>query len=218
MNFSNTIEYITGLFKKKKEETTSTSSSKEEQPQALPTEILLNELDFSSYGLPIITNEDKPTNLLIVDDYDLTNVLFSNDFKAMTSEFNHNPNDDFKIYRCLNKNAGYQAWHLVSKLKTKIDYALLDLTLGLVVKLPNGEFIDIDGAELACKILEVNPEAKILFVSAHTNNKENYILKKYSSKLIHCGLDLYSNYCHKSSPDRYKTIHDFLYNKVTTSC
>lgn len=218
MNFTNTINYITGLFKKKKDEE-STSSKEEPQMESLPSEILLNEMDFSSYGNPIVSNPDNPTSILIVDDYDLTNVLFSNDFKAMDAEFNHNPENDFKIYRCLNKDAGYQAWNLIAKHKTKIDYALLDLTLGLVVKLPNGDFVDIDGVELACKILEVNPDAKILFVSAHTNNKENYILKKYSSKLSNCKLDLYSNYCHKASPDRYKIIHDFLYNvKSTTSC
>lgn len=205
--FANTFNYLKSKLIK-----TEQKEEQEEQPvEKIPNEILLQEIDYSGYGEPKITNPDKDKTVLIVDDYDLTNVLFTNDFKTIHKEFQVYPEEDFRIIRCICVDAGFQAYKAIAVDKLKIDFALLDLTLGNLVRLPNGEFADIDGAELAIALKKVNPDAKILFVSAHTTNKNNATVAKYSKKLEKYGIDLHTNYCSKNDINRHKLIYNLLY-------
>lgn len=211
MLFTNTFNYIKNKFTSSIEET----EVKIEQPKAkIPREVLLNELDFSIYPEPVIEgNLESDKNMLILDDYDLTNILYVNDIKKMKSVYNKDVEADFKIYKCLNSDSGFQAYKLINLDKVRIDYGVLDLTLGCMVKLPNNEYVEIDGSDIGIYIKKSNPNAKIIFVTAHTMNKDNSMINGYYTKLKEVGIDLYSSVCNKNNVKRHEIIYKFLYGE-----
>lgn len=207
--FENTFNYLkTKLFGNKEE---NKKDEEVEQKKALPSDVLLRELDYSNVPPPNIVNPNAEKSLLIVDDYDLSSVLYANDFIKLQEEFNKNVEEDFKVIRCLDKDSGLQAFKLICIDKVKIDYALLDLTLGCLIKLPNDQFVEVDGADLGIYIMELNPNAKIKFITMHTMHMDNFIVAGYAKKLKDKGIDLSSLYINKNSLARHKDIYNFLY-------
>ena len=207
--FENTFNYLKNIFVKNQEENKEKEDDK--KVERIPNEILLLNHDYSNVALPKIVNETSDKSLLIVDDYELTSVLYENDFVNIKEEYKINVEKDFKVIRCLDKDSGLQAFKIVYIDKVKIDYALLDLTLGCMAKLPNNQYAEVDGADLGIYIKKFNPDAKILFVTAHTMNIDNYVVAKYADKLKKHGLDLLSLYLSKNSLTRYASVHDLLY-------
>ena len=207
--FGNTINYL----KEKLFHTKDDIESMEETVavEEIPNEILLQEVDYSTIPEADIVNPNGEKSILIVDDQDIISVLYRNDFRKIEHEFHKNIENDFKVIRCLDKDSGLRAFKLVYIDKVKINYALLDLTLGCMAKLPNNQYAEVDGADLGIYIKKFNPDAKILFVTAHTMNIDNYVVAKYADKLKKHGLDLLSLYLSKNSLTRYASVHDLLY-------
>ena len=206
--FGNTFTYLKNKFFGVKQE----EEVIEEQPKVkIPDEVLLANIDYSNVLEPSIVNPTCNKTLLVVDDYELTKVLYANDFDKIKDEYSVSPREDFKIVRCLDSESGLQAFKYIMMDKNKVDYALLDLTLGCVVKLEDNRFVEIDGATLAIWIMKSNPNAKIKFVTMHTMNDENHIVKGYINKLRTAGIDLVANYISKNSLQRYKELYEFLY-------
>ena len=206
--FTNTFSYLKDKFFGKKEEI---EEVKEQPKIKIPDEVLLANMDYSNVPEPQIYNPDSEKSLLIVDDYELTKVLYDNDFDKIRTEYNVDIKEDFKIVRCLDSDSGLQAYKYIMMDKNRIDYALLDLTLGCVVKLEDNRFVEIDGATLAVWIMKSNPNAKIKFVTMHTMNDDNHIVKNYITKLRKAGIDLVANYISKNSLERYMELYEFLY-------
>ena len=213
--FGNTINYLKNKLFSTKEET----DEQEESPivEEIPNEILLQEIDYSTIEKPDIINPTAEKTVLIVDDQDIISLLYRNDIAKIRNELGKDIEKDFKVIRCLNKDSGLTAFKVIYMDKIKIDYALLDLTLGCMVKLDKGPFKgkypEVDGADLGIYIKKLNPDAKILFVTAHTMNTDNYIVSKYDSKLKEHGLNLFDLYLSKNSLTRYKSIHDLIYGQ-----
>lgn len=206
--FGNTFNYLKQKFFGHKEE----REEVHEEPKAqIPDDVLLANMDYSKVLQPEIINPEGKKSLLVVDDYELTRVLYENDADKIRVEYGVNVKEDFKIIRCLDSEAGLQAFKYLKIDNNKIDYALLDLTLGCVVRLGDNRFVDIDGATLAIWLKEVNPDVKIKFVTMHTMNDENHIVKGYINKLRDAGIDLVANYTSKNSLQRYKELYEFLY-------
>lgn len=206
--FGNTFTYLKNKFFGVKQE----EEVIEEQPKVkIPDEVLLANIDYSNVLEPSIVNPTCNKTLLVVDDYELTKVLYANDFDKIKDEYGVSPREDFKIVRCLDSESGLQAFKYIMMDKNKVDYALLDLTLGCVVKLEDNRFVEIDGATLAIWIMKSNPNAKVKFVTMHTMNDENHIVKGYINKLRTAGIDLVANYISKNSLQRYKELYEFLY-------
>lgn len=209
MMLGNTFEYLKNIFTKKS--TTTTTTTTDEPVAKIPNEILLMELDYTMYPQPRITNPDGQKTILVVDDYDLTNILFINDMRLVKEKYNREVSTDFRIIACLHQEAGFQAYKVINIDKHKIDYAILDLTLGNIVRLPNGDFVELNGPDIAIELLKTNPDVKIVFCTAHTMNKDNATIAKYADKLRDHGIDLFNNVVLKNSENRYIDFYKFLY-------
>lgn len=207
--FGNTINYLKNKLFNAKE---TIEDIEEITPvEDIPNEILLQEVDYSTVPEAEIVNPNGEKSLLIVDDQDIISVLYRNDFLKIKQELNKNIEQDCKVIRCLDKDSGLTAFKLVYIDKVKIDFALLDLTLGCMAKLGNNQYAEVDGADLGIYIKKLNPDAKILFVTAHTMNIDNYVVGKYADKLKAHGIDLFNLYLSKNSLERYIKIHDLVY-------
>lgn len=207
--FANTFNYLKNkLFGIKEENKNDFEFKKVEK---IPNEILLMGIDYSRVPLPNIVNETAEKSLLIVDDYELTSVLYANDFTKIKEEYNKDVEQDYKVIRCLDKDSGLQAFKLICMDKVKIDYALLDLTLGCLIKLPNKQFAEVDGADLGIYIKQQNPDAVIRFITMHTMNLDNFVVTSYRDKLAKHNIDLVSLYIDKNGSDRHKDIYNLLY-------
>lgn len=208
--FKNTFNYLKNkLFGIKEEDKNDFEFKKVEK---IPNEILLMDIDYTKVPEPNIVNPNGEKSLLIVDDYELTSVLYANDFSKIKEDYNKDVEQDFKVIRCLDKDSGLQAFKLVYMDKVKIDYALLDLTLGCLIKLPNKQFAEVDGADLGIYIKQQNPNAVIRFITMHTMNLDNFVVTSYRDKLAKHNIDLVSLYIDKNGSNRHKDIYNLLYN------
>lgn len=151
-----------------------------------PIRSAMDQLDFTkfNFSLPVdltkITENDK--TLLIVDDIDMTELLYKSDFNKIKKQYNKDILKDFFYIPCFMSDAGLCVYDLLFNKKIRIDYAVLDLTLGYDFKLPNGEYVQLDGVDLANYLLQANKDVKFIFCSAHTMNINNSVIKLYSDK------------------------------------
>lgn len=215
--FSNTFNYLKDKLFGAKNETERLDEV--EAVEDIPNEILLHEVDYSQVPLPDITNPEGEKTVLIVDDQDIISVLYKNDINKIRNELGNDIEKDFRVIRCLDKDSGLTAFKVICIDNIKIDYALLDLTLGCMAKIESKDnkelyrYAEVDGADLGIYIKEKNPDAKILFVTAHTMNKDNAVVGKYADKLKEHGLNLFDLYLSKNSLTRYQAINDLMYKK-----
>lgn len=215
--FSNTFNYLKDKLFGVKDETERLDET--EVVEDIPNEILLLEVDYSNVPPPEITNPDGEKTVLIVDDQDIISVLYKNDINKIRNELGNDIEKDFKVIKCLDKDSGLTAFKVICIDNIKIDYALLDLTLGCMAKVESKDgkelykYAEVDGADLGIYIKDRNPEARLLFVTAHTMNKDNAVVAKYASKLKAHGLDLFELYLSKNSLTRYQAINDLIYKK-----
>lgn len=213
--FANTFNYLKNKLLGNKE--TKVEVTEEEAIDSIPNEVLLMEVDYSKVPEPEIINPKAEKSVLIVDDQDIVSILYKNDINRIKDELGADINSDFKVIKCLDKDSGLTAFKIICMDNVKIDFALLDLTLGCMAKVKiSGDkelyrYAEVDGADLGIYIKERNPDAKILFVTAHTMNKDNAIVAKYANKLKEHGLDLFSIYLSKNSLSRHESIHDLIY-------
>jgi hypothetical protein len=153
---------------------------------------------------------DKPY-LFIMDDIPETYILYSVDFKNIKRLYQKDVLNDFTLVKCLDPRAGLMAHKYCSIENGKVDYAILDITLGYIVKLQDGAYVEFDGVDIAILILDKNPNAKILFSTAHTMNRRNADIMYYINKFeTVTGLNINNYYMNKNS-DRVSRINSFLY-------
>jgi len=169
-----------------------------------PVDFKINKLDLNTFEDPIIINPDKEKTLLILDDIDESDYLFNIDFRLLKEKYGYDIFKELKIVKCYGKQAGFIAKKYLSDPDNKIDYAILDITLGNSLKLTNGSYIEYDGIDIGLQILEQNPEAIIRFLTAHTLNKRNPMMSEYYDKFEeNTGLPIDSFYINKNG-DRSK--------------
>lgn len=155
--------------------------------------------------------EGEYKTFLIVDDIELSELLYTSDFKRIKKTYDKDILEDFIYYPCFQQEAGFMVYDLLFNKNIKIDYAILDLTLGYDFKLPSGDFIQLDGVDLANYLLQSNPDVKFLFCSAHTMNHNNNVIHTYIEKyqkLTNTHLD--TKFICKNSK-RQEGIYNLLY-------
>lgn len=159
-------------------------------------------------------NYDKKT-LLFVDDYKAMESLYNIAFINNKETTKRDVYEDFNVYKIFGENCGIKALKLIEK--QKIDYAILDLTLGEIVHYnaedDNEKYVCIDGVDIASEILKHNPEAKIVFVTAHNLNTKYDKFKMFTEKFkAVANEDIEKHYINKLEEDRDQELIDFIYD------
>jgi len=190
----------------------------QDAPPPRSREDMVGDIDYTAYPDVAITNPTGKRKLFILDDIPETQILYASDFDIIEKKHNKNIRKDFKIVKALGRTAGFTAHkYLVIEDHAKIDFAMLDLTLGYVIPVGEGEFIEFDGIDVAIDILEKNPDAKIIFLTAHTIDIKNSavvpVIKMYSEKYFeYTGLDLLKQ-CVPKDGDRVSAVIELLYSE-----
>lgn len=171
----------------------------------------LDNLDLTVFKEPTIYGVgDK--KLLLLDDVGMMYNLYKITFGRINRMYNVNVENTFSVVASIGKLSGYMAYKYI--LNNKIDYALLDITLGDLVRNKLNNSVEIDGIDIAIKLLELNPDIKFKFISAHTLNKRNYTMVNYFNKFESVtNLDISKYYIYKNG-DMCKDIYNFLYGET----
>lgn len=150
-------------------------------------------------------------NILVMDDIPETSILTTILFKDINKITGRDIYKDYTVHYAFGPNAAAKSINTINN--NKIDVALLDITLGEMVSLPDGSKIEIDGVDIALYILDKYPTAKVLFLSAHSLNMKNPLMKYYYNKFINnTNLNIEDFYVNKACKDKIDTIMKVIYN------
>ena len=177
-------------------------------------------IDYSSFSKPVIKGNIGSPRVLIIDDINYTVVLYRNDLLEISSKYNKNPLNDFEIVEIFDEDAGFIAHKYVTLDRNIIDYAILDLTLGAVYKIADGTCVSYDGVDIAIEILKQNPDAKILFVTAHTMAIHSPSYALYGNKFKRAtGKDILAHTVSKiDNIQRTESVYTLLYGGDSEEC
>lgn len=164
-----------------------------------------SKLNLSNVGEVKFFSGSGDKNILLMDDVPDTAILYLIAFKNMKKLYQYDVDTQYKIYGALGPNAGLIAYKYI--LENKVDVAILDITIGQITRNTDDEIVDIDGIDIAIEIWKYNPNAKILFLTAHTLNKNNSILKEYYDKFEKLtGRKIENHYLNKNDDNRTEII------------
>jgi len=173
----------------------------------------VSHIDFESYPDPEVIDNKKDKTIFFLDDINNMWYLYNKDIEEIKEKHDKNILEEFNIVKCFGQKAGFIAHKLTSNKHIKIDYAILDITLGYGVKLKNGEYVEYDGIDVFMKLYKDNPDLKFIFCTAHTLNIKNptvgYYFKKFEDKT---GLNFKDYYVSKNS-NRKDPIFKMLYGE-----
>lgn len=161
---------------------------------------------FNTYG----EHDPSLPTLLIVDDCDI-NSLYGADFQMIKVGKNIDIYKLFNIYQATGCSCGVEAVKFINN--NKIDYAILDLTLGNFCKLNTGssKFIEIDGVDLGIAIKNKNPDVKMIFSTAHIFNTRYPEFQEYIDKFESNTTGKFiTHYLNKLNDDRTEEFCKFL--------
>lgn len=191
---------------------------------------LLNKIEFKNLPSPEFGTNDpyfdvmnnKPDidkkNILLVDDVRDISLIYKRAFRLITNYKCKYPDikedlniyKDFNVYSVFEPQCGAIAFNFLKN--NKIDFAILDLTLGYLTITDNG-YINIDGVDLAIEIWRRYPQCHILFSTVHTLNKKNNTIYNYCKKFeAMTGKCLENYYLEKNNENIYISFLKFFYN------
>jgi len=207
---------IKNLFKRKEDKSKSTSEI--ELDEILDSiQDGVDFIDYDTYPNPEIIDNNSDKTILFLDDIDNMWYLYNLDLNKIKEKYGHDVKKEFNIIKCFGETAGFTAHKFICKNYKKVDYAILDITLGYGVKLKNSEYVEYDGIDVFLKLYEKNPDMKFIFCTAHTLNIKNptvgYFFKKFEKVT---GLNFKDYYVSKNS-DRYESIYKLLYEDHSTT-
>lgn len=175
-----------------------------------PTDEMMSRIDYESIGEPEIINPEGNKTLLLLDDIPYTQLLYMEDVKKIKNEFDFDIYKEYKIVRCLGPEAGFLAYKYFVIDKNPCDIGILDITLGHRVNVTGSWFMELDGIDIAGYITKLNNNFKFLLCTAHTMNKNNYMVNTYNNKCKKIfGKELDAYYLNKNS-DRHISIYDLI--------
>jgi len=168
---------------------------------------MLNLDDYPSAQCMGVYDSNKPT-ILIMDDIIDTYSLYEIDFTKMQIKYQRDIFAEFNVMVALGAEAGFIAYKYIAE-KYPIDYAILDITIGSIMKFDNGEFLDIDGVDIGIAILK-RGKSKVLFSTAHTLNRKNLVMEYYITKFEEYNGGDISKYSISKNGNRVEPIFNFL--------
>lgn len=207
----NIITYIREKFlNKKKEDAEENILSNQYSVQEL-----ISMSDFSNYPDPEILNPEGDITILYMDDLHEIMETSMNDLeiirtKMLDTEEKKKMFSRFKIVKCTGLYAGQIA--LKYSKNNKIDKAILDLTLGKEpMEFDNGQFLDINGDDVAIELYNQNKDIHIAIFSSHTLNSNNPQYRSYMENFLeHTGDDIMKHYIGRIG-NRVQNIAEFLF-------
>lgn len=170
---------------------------------------LINNLDYNKFDLPTSIDRSKDKTLLLVDDVELSALLYKADFDGIRDVYGLDIENEYNEIKSLGQVCGYSSIKYIKTTDIKITHAILDLTLGHI-EMVDGVYLEVDGVDVAIELYKHNPDIKILFSTAHSLDNKNATVKYYFNKLKefngHCLLDFYLN----KNTDRKEKIYELL--------
>lgn len=174
---------------------------------------MLKLVDYSKFGKLEITKGQTGKTLLIVDDIPEAVLIYKTYFRRILRKYNNSVERDFTIVEATGYDAGYKAYRYIVIDNEKVDYAILDITLGHIVRLEKGEYVEIDGIDLAILLLEKNPDIKFVFLTSHTLNRKNISIEYYFNKFeTTTGKKIEDYYLNRNSVT-VEGLYEFLYGE-----
>lgn len=170
---------------------------------------LIDRLDLDKYSdaVKYAGKVGKP-KILIMDDLKITLSLYTTDFDLIKIKYGVDVYEDFEIYLALGKEAGYQACKFIRD--SKPEYLVLDITIENLTKFDDGNYLDLDGLDIAKYNDNNNPGSKFIISTAHklTNNKskENIVTKFKKYFGVHI-----KHHSMSKNVDREINLYNFLY-------
>lgn len=173
-------------------------------------EELFGMLTLSDYGNVEYANgyDSNKETLLIMDDIIDTYTMYEIDFDKIKILNNEDVFKRFNVLKAIGVEAGFLAYKAIVE-NIKIDYAILDITVGNMVKFDNGEYLEIDGVDIGLMLLK--KDAKIIFSTVHTMNKKMMVMEYYINKFEDCGKNDIANYTMTKNSERIGPLFNFLY-------
>lgn len=210
--------YLFGYFKSKKEEPSFDCIPDIACSKKVTLAELIARIDFSTVPDPVVTNPDSGKTLLILDDIVESKLMYNTDFSKIKRKYKLDVNNDFRIVYANGSKAGYIAYRYIMDVNNPIDIALLDITLGGVIKFEDGNYIEIDGVDIAIELYKRNPDIKFVFATSHTLNRGASDMMYYFDKFEEAtGENLCRHYLDKNNNDkeneRYSQIKKLLYGQ-----
>ena len=181
-------------------------------PEITPlTSTLTPDFNFDDVPSPVIVgNTNSKKVLLLLDDQIAVFDLYDMDFVTIKRKYNFDVMAEFKVVKCMGTDAGFIAHKYLMNNTDSIVVALLDITLGKMVKLETGKTLEFDGVDIALEILDKHPRCKINFCSGHFLSDNNRTLAKYVAKFEKTGMKLEDYYFNKNDKDRTNKIYRLL--------
>lgn len=180
----------------------------------------IEDIDFEQFRMPSIKgNKESKKSILLLDDLPFVINLYENNFKKIKRNYNVDVFADFKLVYATESDCGGKILKYIylDEINNKIDYAILDITLGYICRTKNRKPIEIDGIDIALILLDKNPNLQFKFISAHTLNKHNKTMQMYFDKFEkNTNLNIEDYYINKNE-DQITPIYELLYSNSKRS-
>jgi len=141
------------------------------------------------YRLPENYDPNKKTILLIDDNFGIISFL-EDDIKHIFKKYNLNE-EEYNIITFSSQDAAIKTIFLTLNEKDfKVDYAIIDLTYGAIIKTDNGN-VKFNGVDVLCYLYKKNPNIKFIFYTGNALNKSIKTINDMIDKFKKCyGKDL----------------------------
>jgi len=154
-------------------------------------------------------NAKSDKSIIIMDDQEVVFYLYGLDFNNVYERFGKDILKEYKIVECSGPFAGFMASKYINESDDDLVIAILDLTLGKIIKSESGVTI-FDGVDIALEIIKLHPRCKIGLCTAHMLTTDNPSIRPLIDKFNGAtGSNLLDHAFSKSS-DRAKKIYDMI--------